>query len=218
MTLCLGRSIVRQREAKALITRQYHWPPNASPFQPVGIFAGTSWQREGDRAGSERPGRALVRVHTRASPGLSILGRPPGGAGSDGTKGADTFCVPISCFVFFSANIPGRPTAVNVFAYGRRLPFATNRGVVQFLHPTRQFDTQPRKTEQRYWIASIVDLSDDVIISKNLDGIVISWNRDSCVLGYTAEQWPAYHDCYSARPPTIRQILTRIRRRRIERY
>ena len=81
-----------------------------------------------------------------------------------------------------------------------------------------------RESEQQLrWLASIVQFSDDAIVSKNLDGIITSWNRGAeRVFGYTAEE-------AVGRPITIvipqdrqdeeRTILTRIRRgERIEHF
>jgi len=103
-------------------------------------------------------------------------------------------------------------------------PIRDGSGAVAFLNPTgvdvterKRIEAELRKNEQRLrWLASIVETSDDVIVSKNLDGIITSWNRGAeHVFGYTAEE-------AIGQPITIvipldrhneeREILTRIRR------
>ena len=81
-----------------------------------------------------------------------------------------------------------------------------------------------RESEQRLrWLASIVESSGDAIISKNLDGIITSWNRGAeRVFGYTAEEvigQPITIVIPQDRQDEERVILTRIRRgERIEQF
>jgi PAS domain S-box-containing protein len=65
-------------------------------------------------------------------------------------------------------------------------------------------------------LASIVESSDDAIVSKNLDGIITSWNRGAeRIFGYTAEEavgQPITMVIPQDRQNEERAILTRIRR------
>jgi PAS domain S-box-containing protein len=81
----------------------------------------------------------------------------------------------------------------------------------------KQTEANLRESEQQLrWLASIVQSSDDAIVSKNLDGIITSWNKGAeRVFGYTAEE--AIGQSITILNPPDRQneestILTRIRR------
>jgi PAS domain S-box-containing protein len=103
-------------------------------------------------------------------------------------------------------------------------PIRDQSGRVVFLHPTgiditerKQAEVALRDREQRLrWLASIVDSSDDAIVSKNLDGIVTSWNTGAeRIFGYTAEEaigQPITIVIPQDRYDEERAILTRIRR------
>jgi PAS domain S-box-containing protein len=72
------------------------------------------------------------------------------------------------------------------------------------------------KEERLRWLASLVDSSDDAIVSKNLDGVITSWNRGAeRVFGYAAEEaigQPITIVIPTDRLDEERTILTRIRR------
>jgi PAS domain S-box-containing protein len=74
-----------------------------------------------------------------------------------------------------------------------------------------------RESEQRLrWLAAIIESSDDAIVSKNLDGIITSWNSGAeRVFGYTAKEaigQPITIVIPQDRQDEERVILTRIRR------
>jgi PAS domain S-box-containing protein len=81
-----------------------------------------------------------------------------------------------------------------------------------------------RESEQRLrWLGSIVESSDDAIVSKSLDGIITSWNSGAeRMFGYTAEEavgQPITIVIPEDRQSEEREILTRIRRgQRIEHF
>ena len=80
-----------------------------------------------------------------------------------------------------------------------------------------QVETALRESEQRLrWIGSVVESSDDAIVSKNLDGIITSWNKGAeRLFGYTAEEaigQPITMIIPQDRLDEEREILARIRR------
>ena len=88
-----------------------------------------------------------------------------------------------------------------------------NRDVTEL----KQIEAVLRESEQQLrWLASIVESSDDAIVSKNLDGIITSWNRGAeRVFGYTAGEaigQPITIVIPEDRQSEEREILTGIRR------
>lgn len=81
----------------------------------------------------------------------------------------------------------------------------------------REIEFALRESEQRLrWLASIIDSSDDAIVSKNLDGIITSWNSGAeHIFGYSASEaigQPITLVIPPDRQMEEREILTRIRR------
>jgi PAS domain S-box-containing protein len=103
-------------------------------------------------------------------------------------------------------------------------PIRDRLGRVAFLHPTgiditerKRIEAELHEREQRLrFLASIVESSDEAIVSKNLDGIIESWNKGAeRVFGYTAEEaigQPITIVIPQDRHDEERDILTRIRR------
>src|SRR5262245_44516052 len=85
-------------------------------------------------------------------------------------------------------------------------------------------DVNERKTAAALQhLAAIVESSDDAIVSKDLDGIITSWNKGAeCVFGYTAAEAVGRPITMLAPPEhaeEIPRILERLRRgERIDHY
>src|SRR5712672_3533879 len=80
-----------------------------------------------------------------------------------------------------------------------------------------EIEVELRESEQRLrWLASIVESSNDAIVSKSLDGVITSWNTGAeRVFGYAAEEvigQPITIVIPQDRQDEERTILTRIRR------
>ncbi|MBV8699606.1 MAG: PAS domain S-box protein, partial [Bradyrhizobium sp.] len=103
-------------------------------------------------------------------------------------------------------------------------PIRDAAGTVMFLHPTglditerKQAEAALRDTEQRWrWIASIVESNEDAIVSKDLNGIISSWNAGAeRLFEYKADEaigQPITLIIPQDRLDEEREILARIRR------
>jgi PAS domain S-box-containing protein len=102
-------------------------------------------------------------------------------------------------------------------------PIRDGSGKVAFLHPSgiditerKRTEAELRESEQRLrWLASIVESSDNAIVSKDLDGIITSWNRGAeRIFGYAAHEvigHPITIIIPKDRQDEEQAILTRIR-------
>ncbi len=96
----------------------------------------------------------------------------------------------------------------------------------RFVHTrcfTRDITDQKRSEELQQRLAAIVESSDDAIVSKDLSGIIQSWNRGAeRIFGYTPEEAIGQHISMLAvadRKDEIPQILARIARgERVDHY
>ena len=80
----------------------------------------------------------------------------------------------------------------------------------------RDITDQRRAQELNERLAAIVESSDDIIASKDLDGVITSWNRGAeRILGYTAEEVIGQHVSMIMPPELVEdmpRILEKIRR------
>ena len=110
------------------------------------------------------------------------------------------------------------PVLYNIF------PVRNSTGAVTAYGTVTRNLTESKSAEQRLRsLASIVESSDDAIVSKNLDGIIEHWNKGAeRIFGYTSEEaigQPITILIPEDRQSEEREILTRIRRgERIDHY
>ena len=102
-------------------------------------------------------------------------------------------------------------------------PVRSSAGIVAAYGTVTRNLTDSKLAEQGLPLASIVESSDDAIVSKSLDGIVMSWNRGAeRIFGFTAAEMigqPITLVIPEDRHREEREILTRIRRgERIDHY
>ncbi len=103
------------------------------------------------------------------------------------------------------------PVLYNIFPVRDSTGAMTAYGTV-----TRNLAENKSAEQRLHSLASIVESSDDAIVSKNLDGIIASWNRGAeRMFGYTSEEaigQPITLVIPADRQSEEREILTRIRR------
>ncbi len=107
-----------------------------------------------------------------------------------------------------------RGTRRNMESHGVPLPDA--KGSWLLLAVTRDVTERNRAHMDRKHMAAIVESSDDVIVSKTLDGIITSWNKGAeRILGYSADEIIGKHVSLLMPPENIEDthaILGKIRK------
>ncbi len=79
-------------------------------------------------------------------------------------------------------------------------------GHVTHLHGTVQDITERKLAQEaRFRLASIVESTDDAIVSKNLDGIIMTWNRGAQRMFGFSEAEAVGHPIFIIVPPELRQ-------------
>jgi PAS domain S-box-containing protein len=117
-----------------------------------------------------------------------------------------------------------RKDGVQIFVESRWATVRDERGVVASVLEITRDVTERRRAEARLrQAAAIVENSEDAIISKDLDGVILSWNPGAARLyGYTAEEavgQPVTMLIPDDRPDEEPHILERIRRgARVDHY
>jgi two-component system, chemotaxis family, CheB/CheR fusion protein len=109
-----------------------------------------------------------------------------------------------------------RPDGSRWLALAYANPFLDERGqVVGAVNILVDFSDRRKAELTRAHLAAIVDSSNDAIISKNLDGVIQSWNAAAeRLFGYTAEQAVGRHISFlipADRPDEEDRILSRLR-------
>ena len=120
--------------------------------------------------------------------------------------------------------LDGRPIEV-LFTIARPERVDSDSGTILygFIDITKNVRTRRERELQSTRLAAIVSSSDDAIVSKTLDGIIVSWNAGATnIFGYEATEMIG-QSIFRLIPPELheeeREILTRLRQReRIQHY
>ena len=166
-------------------------------FNQSGIFAGImdlqGYLRDANNLSVDRCGYTREQVLDR------LFWETPWWRGSEETKTRIRFATEqATAGLVFREELPywwadGRERMVDFAIH----PIRDQSGSVIFLHPSgiditerKQAEMALRESEQSLrWIASVVESSDDAIVSKSLEGIISSWNRGAeRLFQYTAEE------------------------------